>query len=133
MNRPRWRLAGRMLTVSAVLTCLLRAAPATPPRSKPDIPKTWDEVALADWATPVAGLNLRPSHVSAKEYYSWATENVQTYPVYYPGFEPKGYWEMLQRIGPKPLVETDTLNSEEDWIAAGRRVFDELDHFVLRT
>jgi hypothetical protein len=23
-------------------------------------PKTWDEAALADWATPVAGLNVRP-------------------------------------------------------------------------
>ena len=22
------------------------------------VPKTWDEAALADWATPVAGLNL---------------------------------------------------------------------------
>jgi mono/diheme cytochrome c family protein len=122
-----------MLTVSAILACLLRAAPATTQRWKADIPKTWDEVALADWATPVAGLNLRPSHMSASEYYSWPTENVRTYPVYYPGLEPKGYWEMLESIGPKPLVEADTLNTEDDWTAAGRRVFDELDHFHLRT
>ena len=67
--------------------------------------------------------------MSANEYYSWPTENVRTYPVYYPGLEPKGYWEMLESIGPKPLVEADTLNTEEDWTAAGRRVFDELDHF----
>ena len=27
----------------------------------PTIPKVWDEVALRDWATPIAGLNLRPT------------------------------------------------------------------------
>src|SRR6266545_1947866 len=133
MNRPRWRPAGRMLTVSAILACLLRAAPATPQRWKADIPKTWDEAALADWANPVAGLNLRPSSMLPSEYYSLPTENVRTYPVYYPGREPEGYWDMLQRTSPKPLIETDELNAEADWIAAGRRVFDELDHFHLRT
>ena len=25
----------------------------------PKIPKTWDEASLADWATPIAGLNVR--------------------------------------------------------------------------
>lgn len=51
---------------------------------RPAIPKTWDEAALADWATPVAGLNVRPTHISAKEYYSLAVENLRTYPVYSP-------------------------------------------------
>jgi hypothetical protein len=37
-------------------------------RWKPQIPRTRDESALADWATPVAGLDLRPSHLSAEEY-----------------------------------------------------------------
>jgi hypothetical protein len=35
------------------------------PKFSPTIPKTWDEAALADWATPVAGLNTRPTHISA--------------------------------------------------------------------
>ena len=65
----------------------------------------------------------------ASEYYSLPTENVRTYPVYEPGREPEGYWDMLQRTSPKALIETDDLNTEADWIAAGRRVFDELDHF----
>ena len=63
------------------------------------IPKVWDEAALADWVTPIAGLNVRPSHIPAKEYYSAAVYNLRTYPVYFPGREPKGYWEMLQHIG----------------------------------
>jgi hypothetical protein len=32
------------------------------------IPKAWDETALADWATPIAGLNVRPTNISARDY-----------------------------------------------------------------
>ncbi len=96
-------------------------------------PKTWDEAMLAEWATPVAGLNLRPTHISAKEYYSLPVENVRTYPVYFPGHEPEGYWEMLKQIGPHPLIEPEKLRTEADWIEAGRRVFDEADDIHLRT
>src|SRR5437899_1392427 len=90
---------------------------------RPVIPKTWDDVALADWATPVAGLNVRPTHMTAKEYYSLAVDNLRTYPVYAPGREPRGYWQMLQEVGPKPLIEPTELKSEADWILAGKRVF----------
>jgi hypothetical protein len=82
---------------------------------------------LADWATPLAGLNARPTHISSKEYYSLRVENLRTYPVYLPGREPKGYWEMLQHVGPQPLIEPEKLKTQADWIAAGRRVFDEAD------
>jgi len=88
---------------------------------------TWDEKALADWATPLAGLNARPTHISSKEYYSLRVENLRTYPVYSPGREPEGYWEMLQHAGPQPLIEPEKLKTEADWIAAGQRVFDEAD------
>jgi len=99
---------------------------------KPQIPRTWDESALAEWATPLAGLNARPTHISAKDYYALAVENLRTYPVYFPGREPAGYWEMLQHIGPKPLIEPEKLKSAADWIEAGRRVFDEFDDLHLR-
>src|SRR5262245_21564223 len=88
----------------------------------PKIPEVWDETALADWATPIAGLNVRPTNLSARDYYSMAVENLRTYPVYFPGREPDGYWEMLQRGGPKPLIEPETLTTEVDWIRAGQRV-----------
>jgi hypothetical protein len=60
-------------------------------------------------------------------------DNLRTYPVYFPGREPEGYWEMLQHLGPKPLIELEKLKSEADWIEAGRRVFAEADHIHLRT
>jgi mono/diheme cytochrome c family protein len=88
---------------------------------------------LADWATPIAGLNVRPTHMSAEEYYALPIENLRTYPVYVPGREPDGYWEMLQHVSPQPLIEPAKLKSEADWISAGRRVFEEADIPHLRT
>ena len=92
-----------------------------------------DDVALSDWPTPLAGLNLRPTHIPAKEYYSLSIDNLRTYPVYFPGREPEGYWEMLQHLGPKPIIEPERLQTEAEWIDAGRRVFAEADHIHLRT
>jgi hypothetical protein len=40
---------------------------------------------------------------------------------------------MLQSVGPKPLIEPETLNSAAEWVAAGQRVFEELDFIPLRT
>src|SRR6266498_783817 len=125
--------ADRLLLIASLLfgTCILFAADGT--HASPRVPKVWDEAALADWATPVAGLNVPPTNMSADEYYSMTVENVRTYPVYFPGREPDGYWKMLQRVGPQPLIEPERLSSEADWIGAGRRVFDEADHLHLRT
>jgi hypothetical protein len=97
----------------------------------PDIPRVWDEEALADWATPLMGLDARPTHMSAEEYYSLPEENLRTYPVYMPALEPAGHWAKIQSAGPRPLFETETLETKADWIAAGERVF--LDSVVLRT
>jgi mono/diheme cytochrome c family protein len=126
--------ADRLLLIASLLfgTCILFAADGTH-ASSPRVPKVWDEAALADWATPVAGLNVPPTNMSPDDYYSMTVENVRTYPVYFPGREPDGYWKMLQRVGPQPLIEPERLSSEADWIEAGRRVFDEADHLHLRT
>ncbi len=77
----------------------------------PSAPKTWDDVAMADWATPVAGLGVRPGHFSESEYYAVAGDNLRTYPVYHPDREPAGYWERLQRLKPEALVEPSKIRS----------------------
>ena len=48
-------------------------------------PVTWDEAALREWATPIAGLNVRPGHFSPEEYHKAPVDNLRTYPVYFPG------------------------------------------------
>jgi mono/diheme cytochrome c family protein len=113
------------------VAALAGAAAQGAPEWTPEIPRVWDEAALADWATPVAGLNVRPRHLTAAEYYALPEEDLQTYPVYLPGREPAGYAEMIRTVGPRPLIEPAALNSKEDWIRAGERVF--RDSVVLRT
>src|SRR5688572_19528479 len=105
----------------------------TPAQSPAQAPRIWDDSQLADWATPIAALNLRPAHYSSSQYYSVPADNFQTYPVYHPDSEPPGYWEELQKRKPRPLVDVTTIRTREDWIAAGERAFRELDHFWSRT
>ena len=100
---------------------------------RPSIPKTWDDSALTDWATPVAGLNVRPGHFSAEQYYRAPVDNHRTYPVYAADREPAGYWEMVRHASPKPLIEPEKLKTRADWLEAGQRVFEELDHIVMRS
>src|SRR5713226_9794372 len=62
-----------------------------------DARRFWNDHDLSDWATPIAGLNVRPGHYSEKEYYSAPVgELVRTYQVYFPGREPARYWNMLR-------------------------------------
>src|SRR3954462_14178898 len=91
------------------------------------VPRTWDEAALKDWATPIAALGVRPGHFSAAEYYGSPVDNYRTYPVYAAGREPAGYWERLRNAKPEPLIEAAALKTRADWVAAGRRVFGESD------
>jgi mono/diheme cytochrome c family protein len=93
----------------------------------PLVPVTWDDEALKEWATPITGVNVRPGHFSQAEYERAPIDNLRTYPVYYPGREPAGYFDMLQSVGPKPLIEPETLKTEADWLRAGKRVFEEWD------
>ena len=96
-------------------------------------PRIWDEQSLADWATPIAALNIRPAHYSASEYYSARADNLRTYPVYLPGKEPPGYWEELQRKKPEPLVDEAKIRTKQDWIEAGAFAFSHLDNPLART
>jgi len=120
-----------------VLASLLAAANIALVRSQPQpagsAPRIWNDADLADWATPVAGLNLRPAHISAAEYYALPGDNLRTYPVYHPDSEPAGYWEELKRKKPEPLVDLSKIRSKADWIAAGERAFREVDTFWSRT
>ena len=103
------------------------------PAAKVEAPRFWNDRGLSDWATPIAALNVRPGHYSESAYYAApAAEWVRTYPVYAPWREPPGYWDMLRRKKPEPLV-TPGARTAAEWIEAGKRVFHEMDQPFLRT
>src|SRR5437763_3864386 len=88
-------------------------------QGKIEPPRLWNDRDLAEWATPIAALNVRPGHLTEAEYYAVPSgEWVRTYPVYYPGREPEGYWQMLQSKRPEPLVAPGA-RTRAEWIAAG--------------
>ena len=96
-------------------------------------PKIWDDASLSDWATPVAGLNVRPAHYSSNEYYAAPEDNLRTYPVYPAASEPAGYWEWLNAQKPEPLVDVAGIRTQKDWVDAGERAFRDMDVPLLRT
>lgn len=96
-------------------------------------PQIWTDKDLAGWANPVATLNVPPAHFSEREYYAAKPgEWVRTYPVYFPGREPEGYWEVLRNKKPEPII-TPGARSKAEWIRAGQIVFRELDVSAFRT
>jgi hypothetical protein len=59
------RLTLLVLAVAAASTSCSRS-----PNTLMEAPRIWNDRDLAEWATPVAGLNARPDHFSEAEYYA---------------------------------------------------------------
>ena len=91
----------------------------------PLIPRTWDDAAMATLELP----NARPKYslrfVSADYYYRIPVRPVyRTYPVYPIDKEPPGYLDKLRQKPPVMEFDTAKLKTREDWIRAGKLVFD---------
>jgi hypothetical protein len=119
-------MASIQRTLSSGLVALVAgvAVAQTPARA----PRIWSDTDLADWATPIAALNLRPAHYLADEYYRIEGDNLQTYPIYDPGSEPAGYWDELQKKKPdvyERLSEPpkNSVQAPADLRARGEQVF----------
>src|SRR5262245_12362742 len=96
---------------------------------RPDVPRTWDDEAIATLEVPLADPVGSPKHVSAEYYYAIPVAPIfKSYPVYAPGHEPPGYMDRLREQDPVVVWDdaghAPTLASEADWIAAGEIVFD---------
>ena len=116
------------MRILAGLVFYVLLLPAQPALFQPcGAPRTWDTAALSDWATPLAAIDVRPSHFSEAEYYRAPLDNYRTYPVYRPDREPPGYWDSLRAKKPEALVDLQTCGEGFDWVAAGKRVWDEID------
>ena len=100
------------------------AEAAAEPAWQPEIPRTWDDEAMATLDVPLADPAATPKHVSAEWYESIPEMRIfKSYPVYHPDHEPEGYMEWLAEQEPELSFEVDKLHTKEDWIAAGEVVF----------
>src|SRR6185369_13270508 len=68
----------------------------------PDIPRTWDDDAMAKLEVPLANPIGSPKHASSDYYYRIPVAPIyKNYPVYVPGREPAGYFEWLTQQAPE--------------------------------
>jgi len=98
---------------------------------RPDIPKTWVDEEIATLEVPLVKPDYSPVHVSAEYYYAMKVRPVyQSYPVYMPDRAPSGYMESLLEKEPEIVFDAAALNTKEDWIRAGEKVFDAPTTFI---
>lgn len=101
-----------------------------PQEFRPEIPVVWDGAAMEGLELPLAS-GLQARHVPADYYYRIPERRVwKTYPIYAPGREPAGYLARLKTLAPEPAFETRALRTKEDWIRAGREVFESANAFT---
>src|SRR5688572_16604064 len=120
------------IRISLLWLSMLACASAQIPGLLP-APRFWNDKDLTDWATPLAALDVRPGHFSERDYYAAPdAEWLRTYPVYFPGREPAGYWAALRAKKPERLIAPGS-RSSTDWITVGKRVFEEIDVPAFRS
>src|SRR5581483_1988694 len=127
--------AGAAQRVNGVACALVAAIVlvASGPRrtgALPDVPQVWDDAAMRDVELPLAA-HIPVHHMSAEYYYRIPTRpSLRSYPIYAPGREPAGYWAWLQRQEPQPAFDPGAIETDADWIAAGRLVFEAAKDFT---
>ena len=115
-------LAGTACRTPSVLTLQSRALAR-------NIPKAWDDEAIASLEVPLADPVGSPRHVSADYYYRIPVAPIyKSYPVYVPGYEPPGYLDRLKQEEPEILWDDSghapPLKTDQDWVEAREIVFE---------
>jgi len=104
---------------------LAAAVPCAAQEFQPTIPKAWDDKAVEGFEVPLAQRDRTPRHLTAEQYYALKVRPIyRSYPAYAKGREPEGYMESLMQKEPEIIFDPSKLHTKEDWINAGRIVFD---------
>src|SRR5262245_7560284 len=107
---------------ATILTFVSLALPQT---FHPEIPRVWDEKEVGQFELPLAQHYRSPRYMTADEYYALKVRPIyRSYAAYAPGREPTGYRESLKQREPEILFDPSKFRSKEDWIQAGKLVFE---------
>jgi Di-haem oxidoreductase, putative peroxidase len=120
---------GAWIIVVCACCVSLRGQPDRTAGLHPDIPKVWDDTAMATLEVPLANPTASAKHVSGDYYYKIPVRPIyKMYPVYTPDREPNGYMDWLRQLEPVIIWDdkghSPPLATESDWIKAGGMVFD---------
>src|SRR5579863_10532159 len=90
-----------------------------------NIPKAWDDKDVEGFEVPLAQGDRSPRYMSSTEYYKLQVRRIyRSYPAYAKGMEPPGYRDWLKQQEPQIVFDPAKLRTTEDWIAAGKIVFE---------
>lgn len=111
---------------SAICVATLALAWSCPAQDfRPDIPKAWEDKAVEGLELPLAQGDRSPRYMTAEQYYKLKVRPIyRSYPAYVKGREPAGYLESLKQKEPEIIFDASKLRTKEDWIAAGKLVFE---------
>jgi mono/diheme cytochrome c family protein len=117
-----WIVVVALVAIAGAPSIATADSPFTPPQ---EIPRTFDEEALVDYEVPPPDPSITVEHITP-EYFYGIRERVihKTFPMYHPDHEPEGYLDSLRTLEPATVLDTDTLDTDEEWVRAGEMVFD---------
>jgi hypothetical protein len=104
MRRTRIIAAAFMLSILFGLSVLRPSRQGAKPEgsSLPDIPKVWEDAAMATLEVPLADAVGSPKSAPADYYYKIPVRPIyKCYPIYAPGHEPPGYLAWLKQQEPQ--------------------------------
>ena len=91
----------------------------------PEIPRAWDDKEVERFEVPLAQRDRSPRYLTAKEYYALKVRAIyRSYPAYVDGKAPAGYLETLKHKEPEIIFDASKLRTRDDWIQAGKVVFE---------
>jgi hypothetical protein len=91
----------------------------------PEIPRAWDDREVERFELPLAQRDRSPRYMTSVEYYALKVRPIyRSYPAYAKGREPAGYLESLKQKEPEVIFDASKLRTKEDWINAGKLVFE---------
>src|SRR5271163_4900753 len=92
---------------------------------QPEIPRAWDDKEVQLLEVPLAQRDRSPRYMTAEQYYALKVRPIyRSYPAYVKGREPAGYLESLKQKEPEIIFDAGKLHTTEDWIQAGKLVFE---------
>ena len=91
----------------------------------PDIPRAWEDKEVERFELPLAQRDRSPRYLTSEEYYKLKVRPIyRAYPAYAKGQEPAGYLDSLKEKEPEIIFDASKLRTKQDWIEAGRVVFE---------
>ena len=121
-----------VLALAIIQIVAVQIAAAQP--FSPEIPRAWADRDVATFEVPLTHPDRSPRYMAEKDYYALPVRAIyRSYPVYAEGREPAGYLDWLKQREPEGIFDPAKLKTKEDWIRAGRVVFEAENSFFPAT